>query len=328
MEGPLLRPLPWWRQRSGGLTMDQTYHEPVLVDDVIDLFAPVATGSIVDGTFGGGGHSRALLDEYPDLRMIGIDRDPAAIRQAPHDPRLSVVQANFADLARVIADEVSGPADGAPVVDGILLDLGVSSHQLDAPERGFSYRHGGPIDMRMGPDAEVDASQIVNTWSRDDLVGIFRRYGEERFAGRIADAIIAARPIDDTAALAEVVAAAVPARARRPGHPARRVFQALRIAVNDELGSLETALESAISSIRQGGRIVVISYHSLEDRMVKQRFAAGATGCTCPPDLPVCGCGNASELRLLGRVLPSAVEIERNPRSRSAVLRAAERVTS
>ena len=328
MEGPLLRPLPWWRQRSGGLTMDQTYHQPVLLDQVVELFAPVATGTIVDATFGGGGHSTALLDAYPEVRVIGIDRDPAALGQAPADPRLSLVLANFADLAGVITDEISGPECDDPVVDGVLMDLGVSSHQLDAAERGFSYRHGGPIDMRMGPDANLDASEIVNTWPRHDLVGIFRRYGEERFAGRIADAIIAARPVDDTATLAEVVAAAVPARGRRPGHPARRIFQALRIAVNDELGALETALESAVATLRPGGRIVVISYHSLEDRMVKQRFAVGAAGCTCPPDLPVCGCGNSSELRLLGRVLPSADEIERNPRSRSAVLRAAERVTS
>jgi 16S rRNA (cytosine1402-N4)-methyltransferase len=267
-----------------------------------------------------------LLDAYPEVRVVGIDRDPAALGQARADPRLSVVQANFADLASVIADEVSGPERDDPAVDGVLMDLGVSSHQLDVAERGFSYRHGGPIDMRMDPDADLDASEIVNSWPRHDLVGIFRRYGEERFAGRIADAIIAARPIDDTATLAEVVAAAVPARARRPGHPARRIFQALRIAVNDELGALETALESAVAALRPGGRIVVISYHSLEDRMVKQRFVAGATGCTCPPDLPVCGCGNTSELRLIGRVLPSAGEIERNPRSRSAVLRAAERV--
>ncbi len=307
--------------------MDRTYHEPVLVDQVVELFAPVAAGgTIVDGTFGGGGHSRALLDRYPELRVVGIDRDPEAIATAPADPRLAVVQANFVDLMEVAADESLGPTSGGPAIDGILLDLGVSSRQLDVAERGFSYRNEGPIDMRMGPDAEMDASTIVNTWSRDDLVDIFRRYGEERFAGRIADAIIAARPIEGTVALAEVVAGAIPARARRPGHPAKRIFQALRIAVNDELGALATALDAAVAALGPGGRIVVISYHSLEDRLVKRRFAVGAEGCTCPPDLPVCGCGNAAELRLLGRVLPSAAEIERNPRSRSAVLRAAERV--
>ena len=328
MEGPLLRPLPWWRQRSGGLTMDQSYHVPVLVDQVVELFAPAADGTVVDGTFGGGGHSMALLDRYPALRMIGIDRDPDAITRAPSHPRLVVVQANFADLAAVIEHENSRQPDGGAAVDGVLLDLGVSSHQFDSAKRGFSYRNDGPIDMRMGPDAGLDAERIVNSWPRDDLVDIFRRYGEERFADRIAERIIASRPIEGTVELGAVVADAVPARARRRGHPARRVFQALRIAVNDELGALETALESAITALPPGGRLVVIAYHSLEDRMVKQRFAAGAEGCTCPPDLPVCGCGNTSELRLLGRVLPSDDEIERNPRSRSAVLRAAEKVAA
>ncbi len=308
--------------------MDQTYHEPVLVEPVVELFAPVADGTVVDGTFGGGGHSVALLDRYPAMRVIAIDRDPDAITRAPQHPRLVVVLANFADLAAVIEHEDSRQPDGAAGVDGVLLDLGVSSHHFDTAERGFSYRNDGPIDMRMGPDAGLDAARIVNSWPRHDLVDIFRRYGEERFAGRIADRIIASRPIEGTVELAAAVAEGVPERARRKGHPARRVFQALRIAVNDELGALETALESAIAAIRPGGRLVVIAYHSLEDRMVKHRFAAGAEGCTCPPDLPVCGCGNTSELRLLGRVLPSNDEVERNPRARSAVLRAAEKVAA
>jgi 16S rRNA (cytosine1402-N4)-methyltransferase len=328
MEGPLLRPLPWWRQRSGGLTMDQTYHEPVLVRPVVELFAPVADGTIVDATLGGGGHALALLERYPSLHVIGIDRDPDAVAHAPVHPRLRVHQANFKAMAEVIADDGSGEPTGAVVVDGVLMDLGVSSHQFDTPARGFSYRNDGPIDMRMGPDAGVDAAEIVNTWSRHDLARLFRRYGEERFADRIADAIVAGRPFDGTGALAAAIADAVPAAARRKGHPARRSFQALRIAVNDELGALGTALETAIAALRPGGRLIVISYHSLEDRAVKQRFAAGAIGCTCPPDLPVCGCGNASELRLLGRIMPSAEEIARNPRARSAVLRAAEKVAS
>jgi 16S rRNA (cytosine1402-N4)-methyltransferase len=306
--------------------MDQTYHRPVMVDQVVELFAAVADGTIVDGTFGGGGHSAALLDRYPALHVIGIDRDPEAVAGAVPHPRLSVIQANFADLAEVLADEGPGTPTDGPGVDGVLLDLGVSSHQFDVATRGFSYRQDGPLDMRMGPDAELDAAQVVNTSSRDDLARIFRRYGEERFAGRIADAIVAARPIEGTAALAVVVADAVPARGRRPGHPARRVFQALRTTVNDELGALDRALEAAVATLRPGGRLVVISYHSLEDRLVKRRFAAGAVGCTCPPDLPICGCGNPTELRLLGRVLPGAEEAARNPRSRSAVLRAAERV--
>ncbi len=306
--------------------MDQTYHQPVLVDEVVELFAPAGEGTIIDATYGGGGHSKALLVRYPALRIIGIDRDPDAIEGAMPDPRLRVAQANFIDLEEVLADENTGQSARGAGVDGVLLDLGVSSHQLNMAERGFSYRADGPIDMRMGPDAEPDASTIVNTWSRQDLADILRRYGEERFAGRIADAIVASRPIEGTVALARVVAEAVPARARRPGHPARRVFQALRIAVNDELGALETALEAAVAALRPRGRLVVISYHSLEDRLVKRRFAGGAAGCTCPPDLPVCGCGNSTELRLLGRQFPSDAEVARNPRSRSAVLRAAERV--
>lgn len=326
MEGPLLRPLPWWRQRSGGLTMDQTYHRPVLVRTVVDLFAPVADGTIVDTTFGGGGHALALLERYPHLSVIGIDRDPDAVAQAPDHPRLRVELANFTELMEVVGDNGSGEPGGAVALDGVLMDLGVSSHQFDTPERGFSYRSDGPLDMRMGPDARLDAAEIVNTWSRHDLAELFRRYGEERFAERIAARVVAERPFDGTAALAAAVADAVPAAARRKGHPARRVFQALRIAVNDEMGALASTLESAIAALRPGGRIVVISYHSLEDRMVKQRFAAGARGCTCPPDLPVCGCGNASELRLLGRAMPDAAEVDRNPRARSAVLRAAEKV--
>lgn len=308
--------------------MDQTYHRPVLVEAVVDLFAPVADGTIVDATFGGGGHALALLERYPDLRVIGIDRDPDAVEQAPDHPRLRVALANFTEMAEVVGDDGSGEPGGAAAVDGVLMDLGVSSHQFDAPERGFSYRNDGPIDMRMGPDARLDAAEIVHTWSRHNLARLFRRYGEERFADRIADRIVAERPFDGTAALAATIADAVPAAARRKGHPARRVFQALRIEVNDELGALGSALETAIAALRPGGRIVVISYHSLEDRLVKQRLAAGAAGCTCPPDLPVCGCGNASELRLLGRVMPGPDEIERNPRARSAVLRGAEKVAS
>jgi 16S rRNA (cytosine1402-N4)-methyltransferase len=308
--------------------MDQTYHRPVLVGTVVDLFAPVAHGTIVDATFGGGGHAMALLERYPELQVIGIDRDPDAVAGAPEHPRLRVELANFRDLMEVVGDDGSSEPGGAAGVDGVLLDLGVSSHQFDTPERGFSYRSDGPLDMRMGPDTRLDASEIVNTWSRHDLAELFRRYGEERFADRIAARIVAERPFDGTATLAAAVSGSVPAAARRKGHPARRVFQALRIEVNDELGALASTLESAIAALRPGGRIVVISYHSLEDRMVKQRFATGAAGCTCPPDLPICACDDASELRLLGRIMPEASEIERNPRARSAVLRAAEKVAS
>ncbi|RPI21279.1 MAG: 16S rRNA (cytosine(1402)-N(4))-methyltransferase RsmH [Actinobacteria bacterium] len=306
--------------------MDQTdspapYHLPVLVETVTELFAPAADGVIVDGTLGGAGHSVALLTAYPHLRIIGLDRDPDAIANAPHDARLTPMQANFADLDGIL---------GEATVDGVLLDLGVSSHQLDTPQRGFSYRSEGPLDMRMGRDTTRRAHDIVNEWPRDELAAVLRRFGEERHAGRIADAIVRNRPIEDTRRLAAVVADAVPAPARRARHPARRVFQAIRIAVNEELEALRVGLDAAVEHLAPRGRLVVISYHSLEDRMVKRRIARGAAGCICPPDLPVCGCGRAAELRALTRkaIRPSAAEIEANPRSRSAVLRAAEKVAA
>jgi 16S rRNA (cytosine1402-N4)-methyltransferase len=195
-------------------------------------------------------------------------------------------------------------------------------------ERGFSYRSAGPLDMRMGPDARFDAGHLVNDLDRVELARIIRRFGEEHFADRIAGAIVASRPIRDTAHLAEVIAGAVPARARDHGHPARRTFQALRIAVNDELAALDTALDAALRVLRRGGRIAVISYHSLEDRIVKRRFAAGAVGCTCPPELPMCACGGTAELRLVPRkaLRPTEHEVEANPRSRSARLRIAEKL--
>jgi len=309
----------------------QPYHVPVLVDQVVAAILPaaitpaiaVASPSVVlDATFGGGGHSRALLAALPSLRVIAIDRDPDAAGSASGLPRVSLHQADFRDLESVLAKE------GADELDGAIFDLGVSSHQLDVGERGFSYRSPGPLDMRMGPDARFDAGHLVNDLDRDELARVIRRYGEEHFAGRIADAIVAARPLDDTARLAEVVAGAVPARARDHGHPARRTFQALRIAVNDELAALEPALDAALRLLRRGGRIAVISYHSLEDRIVKRRFAAGAVGCTCPPELPVCVCGGSAELRLVPRkaIRPDDAEIAMNPRARSARLRVAEKL--
>jgi 16S rRNA (cytosine1402-N4)-methyltransferase len=232
------------------------------------------------------------------------------------------VAGNFADLAAI------GEEEGADEIDGAVFDLGVSSHQLDVGERGFSYRRRGPLDMRMGPDASLTADDLVNRWTEQDLARIIRRFGEERHAGRIAAAIVAARPIGDTADLADVVAGAVPARSRRSGHPARRTFQALRIAVNDELGALTAGLDVAVRMLRPGGRLIVISYHSLEDRIAKRRFVAGARGCICPPDLPVCGCGRTAELRVLTStpVAPTPEEVEANPRARSARLRAVEKV--
>jgi len=304
----------------GGLAMDQTpntYHNPVMVDEVVDLFRPVPEGVIVDATYGGGGHSRALSSEL-GRNLIALDRDADVFEGAVH-------RRNFRDLGAIL-EEVD-----TPDVAGVLFDLGVSSHQLDQAERGFSYRSMGPLDMRMGPDAAVAAGTIVNEWDEDTLARVLREYGEERFAARIAKAIVGARPIRDTIHLANVVKEAVPAATRRTGgHPARRAFQALRIAVNEELAALETGLDAAIDALLPGGRCVVISYHSLEDRIVKQRFATGAAGCVCPPDLPVCGCGRAAELRVLTRrpMTPSEDEVSRNPRARSAKLRAAEKVAA
>jgi len=311
--------------------MDQTppsrpFHVPVLVDEVVRLFAPVAEGLIVDGTFGGGGHTEALLRAFPALRVVGVDRDPDAVARAPRHPRLVVVRGNFARLRAAVA-AATGEAADELAVDGVLLDLGISSHQVDEPARGFSFHRAGPLDMRMGPDAARSAAELVNEADAAELRRIFATFGEERYARRIAEAIVRARPVHDTAELAAIVAAAVPAAARRARHPARRVFQALRIAVNAELDALERGLDEALELLRPGGRIVVISYHSLEDRIVKRRFAAGAAGCSCPPDLPVCVCGAPAELRILTRrpLRPSPEEIARNPRARSARLRAAEK---
>lgn len=304
-------------------TRDHRYHAPVLVDRVVDLMEPAAHGWIVDATFGGGGHSRALLARHPDVRVVGIDRDPDAVAQAPVDDRLTVVLDNYRDLGAII-DRSPAP----PRVQGILFDLGVSSHQLDEPHRGFSYRTTGPLDMRMGPDAAQSAADLVDTASEGELAEIIRSYGEERFARRIATAIVARRPFATTTDLAECIADAVPAPARRARHPARRTFQALRIAVNDELTGVEDAVATAVERLSAGGVLIVISYHSLEDRIVKGILRDRSRTCTCPPDLPVCACGATPVLRELTRkvVRPSAAEIAENPRARSAVLRAAERV--
>ncbi len=314
------------------------YHEPVMAPQVVELLAPVRTGVIVDATFGGGGHATALLDALPGIRILGLDRDPDATARVPVESRLRLVTANFATLADVLAEadtrswiDESGDDDPDRLgVAGVLFDLGVSSHQLDEPDRGFSYHRPGPLDMRMGPDARLTAGDVVNGWDLVDLVDIIRRYGEERHARRIAERIVAARPIDDTAQLAAVVAAGVPAAARRHRHPARKTFQALRIAVNDELAAVADGLEAAIAAVRPQGRVVVIAYHSLEDRIVKRRFVSGASGCICPPDFPVCVCDHTAELRLLTRKpwRPAAAEVEHNPRARSARLRAAEKVAA
>ena len=298
------------------------YHRPVLVDEVVELMAPVVPGVVVDATFGGGGHTRRMLDEFGDeVTVIAIDRDPEAVANAAGLP-VTIVQGNYDHLAEIISSQ------GSPEVSGVLFDFGVSSHQLDEADRGFSYRKDGPLDMRMGPDADIDASVIVNEWPLGELTRIIRQYGEEPLARRIARAIVANRPIDSTATLSTVIAQAMPAARRRAGHPARRTFQAIRIAVNDELRSVGAGIDQALDLVRPGGRVVAISYHSLEDRIVKRAFAERSAGCTCPPDLPVCGCGNTAQVRVLTRrpIRASSAEIEANKRARSAALRAVEKV--
>lgn len=332
-----------------GLRMAQRFeHEPVMVEEVVDLFRPVPPGVVVDATVGGGGHAAALLDAHPHLGVLGLDRDPDALAAAGDrlrrfGDRVALRHARFGDLAdEVAAAETAGgrawpaaagaapSAPAAPWVSGVLLDLGVSSPQLDRPERGFSYRQEGPLDMRMDPTTGSSALDLVNGAGADELARLFAANGEGRLARRIARAVVAARPIATTTELADVVAAAVPAAHRRRGHPARRVFQALRTAVNEEPDELAAALPAALERLSVGGRLVVISYHSGEDRVVKRVLADAATGgCTCPPGLP-CACGARPRHRLVfrGSRSPSAHEVARNHRAESARLRAAERTTT
>lgn len=304
--------------------MSSPGHLPVLPDEVAGLLAD-APRLVLDGTLGLGGHSERLLAAGD--RVIGIDRDPQALerareRLAPFGPSFTAVQGNFRD-ARAILDQL-----GVDRVDGALVDLGVSSLQLDEAERGFSFLRPGPLDMRMGPDAE-SVRELLERVDEAELRSILYRYGEERWAPKIAKAILEALPrLETTVDLAEVVARAIPRGAWPKGiHPATRTFQALRIAANDELGALEDFLDAIPSLLAKGGRAVVISFHSLEDRAVKRAFAELAHPCRCPPGLPVCSCG-ASEWKLLTRrvVRPSEEEVERNPRARSAKLRAVERL--
>ena len=307
------------RSRNG-----REYHRPVLADEVVGLMAPALPGVVVDATFGGGGHARRLLDEFgEDVTLIGIDRDPAALANAG-DLGVIAIQGNFSELSALVSSII--PAQ----ISAVLFDFGVSSHQLDEPSRGFSYRNEGPLDMRMGPDAEHSAAEIVNEWPEDRLADVIRRFGEEPLARRIARAIVAARPLESTSQLSTVIAEALPAARRRAGHPARRTFQAIRIAVNGELDAVQAGLDQALQIVRPGGRVMAISYHSLEDRIVKRRFVRGARGCTCPPEMPVCGCGNTAELRILTRkpIRATPAEIAENNRARSAVLRAVEKVAA
>lgn len=309
-------------------------HRSVLLAEAVDWLACRTGGVYVDCTLGGGGHAAAILAaSAPDGRLLGLDQDETALARAGErlaeevrQGRAMLVRENFAALADV-AERV-----GLDQVDGVLFDLGVSSFQLDEAERGFSYQAEAPLDMRMDRRRPVSAAELVNTAPPEELARIIRDYGEERWARRIAQAVAERRrrsPLRTTGELVDTIKAAIPAAARRQGpHPARRTFQALRIAVNDELGALQTGLRAAISLLRPGGRLVAISFHSLEDRIVKRTMAEAARGCLCPPEAPVCVCGHQPELRILTRrpVEPSAEETAENPRARSAKLRAAERL--
>lgn len=311
-----------------GLRMSQVFeHRPVMVEQVVELFAPVPDGTVIDATVGGGGHARAVLEAHPQLRILALDRDPAAVAAASatllaFGSRAVVVKGRFDRLGEVAAEH------GVRGASGVLFDLGVSSTHFDVAERGFSYRHAGPLDMRMDPGDPTTAADLANTMSENDLASLFARNGEGRFARRLARAVVAARPLSTTTELADVVRDAIPAPARRRGgHPARRVFQALRIEVNEELSLLGPALDDALALLVPSGRCLVLSYHSGEDRIVKQRFVAEAARvCTCPPGMP-CTCGAPARARLVPRraLRPSAAEMAANPRAESARLRAIER---
>ena len=299
-------------------------HEPVMADRVCELFKPIGEGTLVDATFGGGGHSLRLRKVIgSQVKIMGIDRDPV-VGQRAVALGFDFISGNFADLD-LLLDQA-----GVDRVSGVLFDFGLSSDQLDDPMRGFSYHRSGPLDMRMDSRSAVMAAEVVNTWDQPRLARAIKDYGEDPSAGRIARAIVANRPLRDTSALAQVIAGAVPAALRRKGHPARRTFQAIRMVVNEELEAVETGLDAALGRLDEGGRCVAISYHSLEDRLVKQRFAQGASGCVCPPGLPLCGCGRTAKLRVLSRGAdrPTSDEIRQNNRARSARLRAVEKLAS
>jgi 16S rRNA (cytosine1402-N4)-methyltransferase len=311
---------------------DAADHVPVLAEEVRDLLAVQPGETVVDATFGAGGHSRLIAEDLRGSgKLVAIDRDPTV---RPYFDRMKAsargVQTRFlrGDFA-VVLSQLAGNDVRA---DAVLIDLGLSSMQIDRPERGFSYATDAPLDMRMDPSDEPSAAEIVGTWDERELESIFRAYGEERYARQIARAIVRRRteaPIERTGQLVDVVKASIPAPARfGEGHPAKRVFQALRIAVNHELASLEAGLPAAFEMLRPGGRLAVISFHSLEDRIVKRFLRELARGCTCPPDFPICVCGHEPELRILTPkpVRPSAREVDANPRATSARLRAAVRV--
>lgn len=312
-------------------------HIPVLLTECLEYLNLQTHYTFVDATLGGAGHSLEVAKRIgSDSRLIGIDQDPVARAAAterlmalPDEirPKIDVLAGNFGDLDSLLLEAC------VPSIDGILFDLGVSSVQIDTPSRGFSFKEDAPLDMQMDPSKHtLNAAEIINTYNAADLTRIIRQYSDEKWASRIADFIVKSReevPITTSGQLVEIIKAAIPASARRAnGHPAKRTFQALRIEVNSELDVLRRGLEAAIRWLAPGGRIVVISYHSLEDRIVKDIFKQYSQGCTCPPDLPVCVCGNKPVLKVVTKkpILPTAEEIERNPRSRSAKLRVATRL--
>ncbi|MFZ5596333.1 MAG: 16S rRNA (cytosine(1402)-N(4))-methyltransferase RsmH [Bacillota bacterium] len=307
-------------------------HRPVLLREVLEALGPRSGGVYVDCTLGGAGHGLEILKaSTPGGRLVGLDRDGDAIRAASarlaeFGDRVSLVRSNFSELPGVLEQL------GIEKVDGILCDLGVSSYQLDNPERGFSYMHDAPLDMRMDRRSGTSAAEMVNTLPVKELERIIREYGEEKFAGRIASFIARERekaPIETTGRLVEIIKSAIPAGSRREGpHPAKRTFQAIRIAVNRELDVLRDAIPEMVDCLRDGGRICIITFHSLEDRIVKESFRELARGCVCPADFPVCVCGRKPLVRVIGSrgVAPSEVEVEENPRARSARLRVAEKV--
>ena len=311
--------------------MSEFHHISVLLNECLDGLNIKPDGIYVDGTLGGAGHSSQIAKRLTTGRLIGIDRDQVALAAAgerlkPYGDRVSLVHSNFCEMAQVLKNlNISG-------VDGILLDLGVSSPQLDDGQRGFSYMVDAPLDMRMNRLDALSAYQVVNTWSQEELKRILYTYGEERYAPQIAGAICRRReekPIETTLELVDIIRSAMPPAAlREKQHPAKRSFQAIRIAVNDELGSVEKAMEEAIPLLNPGGRLAVITFHSLEDRIVKLAMNDAAKGCTCPPSFPVCVCGKKPKVKLISRkpIVATDEELNANPRSRSAKLRVCEKL--
>lgn len=317
-------------------------HITVLLEEAVEGLRVREDGIYVDCTLGGAGHSEAIASRLTPGRgrLIGLDQDDTALAHAreklkPYGEAVTLVKSNFRRLTEALKEAGVPLDDGVPQVDGVLFDLGVSSPQLDEADRGFSYHHDAELDMRMDRGQSLTAKEIVNEWEEADIARILRDYGEEKFARNIAKQIVQARakaPIETTGQLVELVKAGIPAAARRTGpHPAKRSFQAIRIAVNDELGAFREALEQAIECVKPGGRIAVITFHSLEDRICKETFAKEVATCRCPPDFPVCVCGGGDgRLRLTPRkpILPSEKELENNNRARSAKLRVAEKLGS